>query len=43
MFLGIQKQFGSLEKSKTPGLVLIENCDLENLKLKPESTCKRLA
>jgi aminodeoxyfutalosine deaminase len=41
-FLGIDKTFGTLEKGKKPGLVLIENCDLENLKLKPESMCRRL-
>jgi cytosine/adenosine deaminase-related metal-dependent hydrolase len=41
-FLGISKIFGTLEKGKRPGLVLIENCDLENLKLKAESVCRRL-
>ena len=33
---------GTIEKGKTPGLVLIENCDLENLSLKPESRSLRL-
>ena len=41
-FLGIASQLGSFEKGKTPGVVLIENMDIENLKLKPESTSRLL-
>lgn len=32
-FLGLEKQFGSIEKGKKPGLNLIEKIDLENLSL----------
>jgi cytosine/adenosine deaminase-related metal-dependent hydrolase len=40
--LGEQEQFGSIEPGKKPGLLLIENADLLNMKLLPESTVKRL-
>jgi len=33
---------GSIEPGKKPGLVLIENADLQNLKLLPESRARRL-
>jgi aminodeoxyfutalosine deaminase len=41
-FLGIENQFGSIEKNKKPGLNLIENVDLENLKLTDKSKVKKL-
>jgi len=40
--LGEQEQFGSIEPGKKPGLLLIENADLLNMKLLPESFVKRL-
>ena len=40
--LKIDSDYGSIEKGKTPGLVLIENADLENLSLKAESRARRL-
>jgi len=40
--LGEQEQFGSIEPGKKPGLLLIENADLLNMKLLPESTVRRL-
>lgn len=40
--LGEQEQFGSIEPGKKPGLLLIENADLLNMKLLPESTVTRL-
>ncbi|MBN1387181.1 MAG: amidohydrolase family protein [Bacteroidales bacterium] len=40
--LKIESGYGSIETGKTPGLVLIENADLENLRLKAESRAKRL-
>ena len=40
--LKIDKQFGSIETGKAPGLVLIENIDMVNLKLTPESRSIRL-
>lgn len=40
--LGEQEQFGSLEPGKKPGLLLIENADLLNMRLLPESTVRRL-
>jgi cytosine/adenosine deaminase-related metal-dependent hydrolase len=42
-FLGIEKNFGSLEKGKAPGLIFIKDCDVENLRLKENSTVERLA
>jgi len=33
---------GTIEKGKTPGLVLIEDCDLENIRLTSESKSRRL-
>ena len=33
---------GTIEEGKKPGLVLIENCDLKNLKLNPGSISRRL-
>ncbi|MEP7169265.1 MAG: amidohydrolase family protein [Bacteroidota bacterium] len=41
-FLGIENQFGSIEKNKKPGLNLIENVDLENLRLTEKSKIKKL-
>ncbi len=35
-------KLGTIEKGKTPGLVLIENCDLERLKLSDQSRSVRL-
>ena len=40
--LGKKENFGTIECGKKPGLILIENMDLENMKLKPESFVKRL-
>jgi len=40
--LGEEKLFGSIEKGKKPGLLLIENADIVNLKLLPESSIRRL-
>jgi len=37
-FLGLEQNLGSFVKGKRPGVVLIENADLKNLILKPEST-----
>ncbi|MFI5220510.1 MAG: amidohydrolase family protein [Bacteroidia bacterium] len=42
-FFGIQHQFGSLEINKNPGINLIENVDLENLRLTKRSSVKKLA
>jgi len=41
-FLGIENQFGSLEKNKKPGLNLIENLNVENLRLTKESKIIKL-
>lgn len=41
-FLGLDKKLGSFEKGKKPGVVLIENIDLQTLQLKPESTSRLL-
>ena len=41
MALGIE-HLGTIEPGKRPGLVLIENCDLQNLKLTADSSSKRL-
>ncbi len=40
--LGEQHRFGSIEAGKKPGLLLIENVDLQKLKLLPESFVTRL-
>jgi Cytosine deaminase and related metal-dependent hydrolases len=40
--LGEGDTFGTLEPGKKPGLLLIEDADLVNLKLLPETTVKRL-
>ena len=40
--LGQQKQFGSIETGKRPGLLLLQNVDLQNMKLLPESSVTRL-
>jgi cytosine/adenosine deaminase-related metal-dependent hydrolase len=40
--LGEDKRFGSIEKGKKPGLLLLENMDLQNMKLLPESSVTRL-
>jgi aminodeoxyfutalosine deaminase len=39
-FLGLNKKLGSFEQGKNPGVVLIENVDLQTLQLKPESTSR---
>jgi cytosine/adenosine deaminase-related metal-dependent hydrolase len=41
-FLGLEKQLGSFEKGKSPGVVLLENIDNQSLKLTPESTSRLL-
>ena len=40
--LGIDSRFGSFEKGKTPGLVLIDNIDMQKMKLTKESCSKIL-
>ncbi len=40
--LGFQKQLGSIEPGKTPGIVLIEEFDTETLVLTDKSTSRRL-
>ena len=42
-FLGKENVLGTIEPGKRPGIVLIENIDLNNLTLKPESSGRRLA
>jgi cytosine/adenosine deaminase-related metal-dependent hydrolase len=37
-----EQQFGSIETGKRPGLLLLENVDLQNMKLLPESFVTRL-
>lgn len=41
-YLGIEKTFGSLDVGKKPGLNLIEDVDLENLKLTSASTVRKI-
>jgi cytosine/adenosine deaminase-related metal-dependent hydrolase len=41
-YLGIEKTFGSMEAGKKPGLNLIENVDLENLKLTATSRVRKI-
>ena len=40
--LGEEEQFGSIKPGKKPGLLLLENVDLQNMKLLPESVVTRL-
>lgn len=40
--LGIEKDFGSIEPGKKPGLNLIQNIDFDTMRLKKESTVLRL-
>lgn len=40
--LNRENQFGSIKAGKCPGLLLLQNVDLENMKLLPESGVKRL-
>jgi cytosine/adenosine deaminase-related metal-dependent hydrolase len=40
--LGLSDWAGSIEPGKRPGLILLENVDLDQLKLKPETTSVRL-
>jgi aminodeoxyfutalosine deaminase len=40
--LAEEKQYGSIEPGKKPGLLLLENVDLQNMKLLPESFVTRL-
>jgi Cytosine deaminase and related metal-dependent hydrolases len=40
--LGEEERFGSIEAGKRPGLLLLENVDLQNMKLLPESFVTRL-
>jgi cytosine/adenosine deaminase-related metal-dependent hydrolase len=40
--LGKEDQFGKIEQGKNPGLLLLQNVDLINLKLLPESFVTRL-
>lgn len=41
-FLGIAREAGTFEKGKSPGVVLIENIDIERMKLKNDSTSRIL-
>jgi cytosine/adenosine deaminase-related metal-dependent hydrolase len=41
--LGKQEQFGSIKTGRRPGLLLLQNVDLQNMKLLPESFVTRLA
>ena len=40
--LGEEKQFGKIETGKKPGLLLLQNVDLQNMKLLPDSFVSRL-
>jgi cytosine/adenosine deaminase-related metal-dependent hydrolase len=40
--LGEEKQYGTIEPGKKPGLLVLENVDLQNMKLLPESYVTRL-
>ncbi len=40
--LGLEKETGTLEKSKMPGVVLIQNVDLENPRISSTTTVNRL-
>ncbi|MFH0841354.1 MAG: amidohydrolase family protein [Bacteroidota bacterium] len=40
--LGKEESYGKIEPGKKPGLLLLENLDLINLKLLPETTVRRL-
>ena len=40
--LGEEEHFGSIEAGKKPGLLLLQNVDLQNMKLLPESYVTRL-
>ena len=42
-FLGIEDKFGSLEKGKRPGIVLVDNIDWNTMKLTEKSKSVRLA
>ena len=39
---GEDKLYGTIEPGKRPGLLLLENIDMKNMKLLPESNIKRL-
>jgi cytosine/adenosine deaminase-related metal-dependent hydrolase len=41
--LGQEDEFGKLEKGKKPGILLLEKVDLQNMKLLPDTSVKRLA
>lgn len=40
--MGLDAKLGSIEVGKTPGIVLLEGCDLHNLRLTPESRTRRI-
>ncbi len=40
--LGMEQSFGKIETGKKPGLLLLQNTDLINMKLLPESIVTRL-
>ncbi|NTW31479.1 MAG: amidohydrolase family protein [Bacteroidetes bacterium] len=42
-FLKISHKFGSIEKGKSPGILLIENVDVENMKLIKDTEVKAIA
>lgn len=41
-FLGIEKTFGSIEKGKKPGLIVLEDCDLQSIKITENTKVNRL-
>jgi cytosine/adenosine deaminase-related metal-dependent hydrolase len=40
--LGEEEQFGKIEAGKKPGILLLQNVDLQNMKLLPDSFVRRL-
>ncbi|MFH1319221.1 MAG: amidohydrolase family protein [Bacteroidota bacterium] len=41
-FLGFDEKFGTIEKGKCPGIILIENVDVENLQMTGQSSVRRI-
>jgi imidazolonepropionase-like amidohydrolase len=40
--MGLDDKLGSIEVGKTPGIVLLENADLHNLRLTSDSRTRRI-
>jgi imidazolonepropionase-like amidohydrolase len=40
--LGLEQSMGSIERGKSPGLVVVEGADLQSLRLTPETTTRRV-